>query len=76
MRTEQEIRTLLEDLKENPNPDQNQLIANDEGWFYLCAVCDALDWALGETDTKTFLSDAYLDIERLRAKAQAHNLGH
>ena len=74
LRNEQEVRRLLEDLRNNPDPDDDEgyrRIKNDPNWEYLCAVCDTLDWIVGEVETEDFLSDAFLDIKQLRAKAQA-----
>ncbi|ACL11455.1 hypothetical protein DKAM_1129 [Desulfurococcus amylolyticus 1221n] len=38
----------------------------DDNWRYACDVVDTLYWVLGEIDTEDFLSDTYLNLEKLK----------
>ena len=38
----------------------------DTNVTFACNVADTIDWFLGETPTDYFMSDAYLDIDKLR----------
>ena len=42
---------------------------SSEDFRFACNVCDALDWVLEETVTEHFLSDSYLNIEKLKKMA-------
>jgi len=37
-----------------------------EEWEYACNVCDVLSWILGGISTEDFLSEDYLNINKLR----------
>ncbi len=69
MRSEKEVRELLRIIEpiisfiseHGRNED-----LDDDNWRYACDVVDTLYWVLGEIDTERFLSDAYLNLEKLR----------
>jgi hypothetical protein len=42
----------------------------DDTMSYANSICDSLSWILGEEDTDSFISDAYLDLPKLELTAK------
>ena len=73
VKTKEELKAMKEVLEEAVDADDTVVydaICDDANWAYLCTVLDTLCWALGEVSSEDFLSDAYLDLEALKQKAQ------
>jgi len=69
VRCEEEVRKLKNELEEivsfiGEYGDFKDL--KDPNWIYACTVVDTLSWVLGEIDTEKFLSNAYLNMSKLR----------
>ena len=67
VRSEEEIRRLRKELERIVGFIGDYGTEEEfEAITYACDISDALSWVLGEISTKLFLSDSYLDMERLR----------
>lgn len=67
MRSEKEVRKLREELERITGfISEFGTDKEFEAVTYACAVSDALTWVLGEITTEQFLSDSYLDMEKLK----------
>ena len=67
MRSEEEVRKLKEEL-ERITSFISEFGTDEEfeGIEFACDVIDALSWVLGEITTEQFLSDSYLNIEKVK----------
>ena len=67
MRSEEEVRKLKEEL-ERITSFISEFGTDEEfeGIEFACDVIDALSWVLGEITTEQFLSDSYLNMEKLK----------
>ena len=67
MRSEEEVRKLKEEL-EKITGFISEFGTDEEleNIVFACDVVDALSWVLGEITTEQFLSDSYLNMEKLK----------
>ena len=67
MRSEKEVRKLKEELERITGfIGEFGTDKEFEAVTYACDVSDALSWVLGEITTEQFLSDSYLNMEKLK----------
>ncbi len=72
MRTEEEIKILLNELENAVDVDSDEYykVEDDKDFKYLCNVMDAFGWVLGEISSEDFKSDSYINLDRIREKAK------
>ncbi len=72
MRTEEEIKILLNELENAVDVDSDEYykVEDDKDFKYLCNVMDAFGWVLGEISTGAFKSDSYINLDSIRRKTK------
>jgi len=73
MRSEEEIREMINELENAVNVDnieEYDRVAKNGDFKYLCNILDALSWVLEEISTDDFKSDAYINLDKIKNKAK------